>query len=274
MRHLQTRIVLLIAGLALYYTLAPFAGLDGHSLAQWLTTGAPVAAAVLIMLLVPASVRRIVLYGVLAAGGLFLSSRLLILPRLSESPSPAAELFTGLTGPAFLILLATLAYLVAGSLDDFRRSVAYITFESAGGPLPGVDDSLEQIQAEITRSRHYQRPLSVLAIELNGRDSASRTDEIIAAAQAELAGQYARALLAGEVRRAARSIDLVLDGQVDGELLVLCPEADRETAADLAGRVLHALEQAGASAQCAAATFPDEGLTFPALVAEARAQLC
>ena len=63
---------------------------------------------------------------------------------------------------------------------------------------------------------------------------------------------------------------IYFDSQND-QLVVVCPELDRDTVASLAERVQIIVEREGIRAQLGWASFPGDGLTFDGLLAHSKA---
>jgi hypothetical protein len=94
---------------------------------------------------------------------------------------------------------------------------------------------------------------------------------MIAEMQQKIGLMYSKARLARLVRQELRLMDQIyFDGQND-QLVVVCPELDRDTVSSLAERVQTILDQEGIRAHLGWASFPCDGLTFDGLLAYSKA---
>jgi len=125
----------------------------------------------------------------------------------------------------------------------------------------------DRISTEIQRSRRYNRPLSVLALEFEhvneGEDNKS---ELI---QKDLLKRFTLAKIGQIIGNHARQTDLIIDDQAE-HFIIVCPETDQKASKVLANRIRNAIqEQMDAWVMWGAASFPNEALTFDDLLATA-----
>lgn len=172
-----------------------------------------------------------------------------------------------ITEITFLVILVLVSDLVSHSVGEFENAVKQLTLAEDGQLLEDLDSGRESIQTEFTRSRYYERPISVLVIIPDRPTMRSRLAQMIGEMQQKIAALYSRARLARLVRRELRLMDQIyLDRQSDS-LVVLCPEIDTEAATLVVERVQSVMDREGIEAQIGWASFPDDGLTFDRLLA-------
>jgi GGDEF domain-containing protein len=130
----------------------------------------------------------------------------------------------------------------------------------------------DRISAELTRSRRYHHPLSLLIVELQKvrtKEEQIRFDNL----QKDLLRRFAIAKVGQIISDRARETDLILREQT-GRFLVICPETDYENSVVFAERIGRAVnENMGAGIVWSSASFPDEALTFDELLERAEQRL-
>jgi diguanylate cyclase (GGDEF)-like protein len=123
----------------------------------------------------------------------------------------------------------------------------------------------DRIQTEITRSRRYSRPLSLLILELD-RPQEDRYKQQVARLERDLFKRFAMAKVGEIINSHARQTDLITrDGR--GRFVVLCPETDSMDCSTVAERIQTAVaEDLGNQLRCGIASFPQETLEFSELL--------
>jgi len=135
-----------------------------------------------------------------------------------------------------------------------------------------IDAENQGIKIELTRSRRYHRPLSVVVIEAES-EAEKITREMLKSIQYDLLSRFTTARVGQIIDDRIRQTDLVLRDQ-KGRFVVLCPETDLSSAMLLAKRISQAIkERANLGVLWGAAAFPDEALTFEDLLQKARERL-
>jgi len=135
-----------------------------------------------------------------------------------------------------------------------------------------IDEENQRIKIELTRSRRYHRPLSVVLIEAESEDE-KITREMLKSIQHDLLSRFTTARVGQIIDDRIRQTDLVLRDQ-KGRFIVLCPETDLQSAALLSKRISQAIkERTNLGVLSGVAAFPDEALTFEDLLQKARERL-
>lgn len=129
-----------------------------------------------------------------------------------------------------------------------------------------------RISSELTRSRRYHHPLSLLIVEmqkLKPADEKVRYDSLYQ----DLLRRFAVAKVGQIISDRARETDLIMRDK-SGRFLLICPETDYERSAIFANRIGRAVqENMGAGIVWSSASFPDEALTFDELLERAEQRL-
>lgn len=135
-----------------------------------------------------------------------------------------------------------------------------------------IDSESQRIKIELTRSRRYHRPLSVVMIESESDDE-KLTREAFRNIQHDLMSRFTSARVGQIIDDRIRQTDLVLR-DYKGRFIVLCPETDLSNASLLAKRISQAIkERTSLRVLWGVAAFPEEALTFEDLLQKARERL-
>jgi len=135
-----------------------------------------------------------------------------------------------------------------------------------------IDSENQRIKIELTRSRRYHRPLSLVVIESESEDEKT-TREMLKSIQHDLLNRFTSARVGQIIDDRIRQTDLVLRDR-RGRFIVLCPETDLENASLLAKRIAQAVkERTSLHVLWGVAAFPEEALTFDDLLQKARERL-
>ncbi len=135
-----------------------------------------------------------------------------------------------------------------------------------------IDSESQRIKIELTRSRRYHRPLSVVMIEFEFDDE-KLIREAFKNIQHDLMSRFTSARVGQIIDDRVRQTDLVLR-DYQGRFIVLCPETDLPNASLLATRISQAIkERTSLRVLWGVAAFPEEALTFEDLLQKARQRL-
>ncbi|HSB00249.1 MAG TPA: hypothetical protein VLE49_06335 [Anaerolineales bacterium] len=135
-----------------------------------------------------------------------------------------------------------------------------------------IDSENQRIKIELTRSRRYRRPLSVVVIQMESEDEKT-IREMLKSVQHDLLSRFSSARVGQIIDDRIRQTDLVLK-DYKGRFIVLCPETDLASASLLAKRISQAVEErTSLRVLWGIASFPEEALTFDDLLEKARERL-
>lgn len=135
-----------------------------------------------------------------------------------------------------------------------------------------IDSENQRIKIELTRSRRYHRPLSLVVIESESEDEKT-TREMLKSIQFDLLNRFTSARVGQIIDDRIRQTDLVLRDR-RGRFIILCPETDLKDASLLAKRIAQAVkERTSLHVLWGVAAFPEEALTFDDLLQKARERL-
>jgi GGDEF domain-containing protein len=135
-----------------------------------------------------------------------------------------------------------------------------------------IDAAVPQIRVELTRSRRYHRPLSLIVLQPDPEEFHS-IQEMMHSIQQDLLKRFSFARIGQVVDEQLRQTDLLMRDRV-GRLIILCPETDVESSTMLARRIAQEVEnKTGVRMLWGTSAFPDEALTFDDLLQKARERL-
>jgi GGDEF domain-containing protein len=271
MSHLNRSLVLLVFYLAIIFNVEklPF---TNQSLFQLHTFVEPlIAIAIIVTFLVPRLQRfglffQLALWTVIYFGLLFLFER--------ESGMEVLSLQLMLTEITVSLIAVAIAHDIATELREIEGSLDRLVYSTFSGRTVKLDDAGEEIKIELTRSRRYQRPLTLLVIEPD--TSALREDlqPTLKEIQHNLARRYAMARISEILNREARRTDLIVKQDHPDRFILLCPETASTDSNTLVRRIQDAVQDSlGVSVSWGIASFPEDGLTFEGLVGKAHNKL-
>lgn len=135
-----------------------------------------------------------------------------------------------------------------------------------------IENASNLIRNEITRSRRYRRPLSLLIIQVVPVNK-NTYRELFKSFQRDLLNRFSSARIGQLIGEQIRQTDMLLRDRLS-RFIVLCPETNRESVL-LLGERIHAVLEDETDLQISwgCASFPDEALTFDDLVIRAKEQM-
>jgi hypothetical protein len=141
-----------------------------------------------------------------------------------------------------------------------------------------IEAEHQRIKIELTRSRRYHRPLSLIVIQAdshgpNRSEDGPMPKEMLKSIQHDLLSRFTSARVGQIIDDCLRQTDLVMRDR-RGRFIILCPETDRSNATLLAKRIMQAVNgRTSLHALWGVAAFPEEALTFDDLLQTARERL-
>jgi GGDEF domain-containing protein len=169
-------------------------------------------------------------------------------------------------------LTAGLSHFVGLHLDEVESLLGQLSAVVYPNRMLELDAALERINAEMTRSRRFNRPLSVLAVELNQVKGLANVDKVDSL-QRDLLVKFAISKAGQIMSSLARQTDLIVH-DTNGRFLIVCPETDLAASSILAERVRAAVEEEIDNNMIwGAAAFPEESYSFDELLEKAKQRL-
>ena len=164
------------------------------------------------------------------------------------------------------------AFQLAAQLSHAESIMDALALSAFPNRAHDIEEEQQRIKIELTRSRRYHRPLSLVVIEALGNDAKIAT-EMLKGIQHDLMNRFTSARVGQIIDDRIRQTDLVLRDH-RGRFVILCPETDLASAELLAKRIIQAItERTDLQVFFGTAAFPDEALTFDDLLHTARERL-
>lgn len=164
------------------------------------------------------------------------------------------------------------AYQLAVQLSHAESIMDALALSAFPNRAHDIEEEQQRIKIELTRSRRYHRPLSLVIIESLGADDKVAI-EMLKGIQHDLMNRFTSARVGQIIDDRIRQTDLVLR-DYRGRFVVLCPETDLASAELLAKRIVQAVkERTDLLVLFGVAAFPDEALTFDDLLHTASERL-
>lgn len=177
-------------------------------------------------------------------------------------------LINSLLGACVVAISSLLGFRVSQAVKEFESAVAQLT---TGHSDIGreIDESWRSaLYREVRRARNHQRPLTILAVSIEGSSIDTAYNKLVQEAQAAMIN---RLMLAGVSRILCERLeDCDIVAQDNEQFLVALPEV---TPQDLPGLVTRlrrlVLEQVGVDLKVGAASLPQDGYTLEGLLEKA-----
>lgn len=172
-----------------------------------------------------------------------------------------------------LILLSSiLAYDVGRRIGELDKTLEGLSSNAYPNRAREIDASRDLIAAEITRSRRYHHPLSVLTIRLGKPQSRDGWKDLESIAD-DMFQRFVVAKASQILSDLTRTTDTILLDR-DGQFIVLCPESNFKDTTILAERLETAMEdKLKTKINWGSAAFPDEAISFEDLMETAKKRL-
>jgi hypothetical protein len=260
MRRLRLLVVLLILWLLFFFSIERFSAPVNISRVAY-----PFAPLMAIFVILVPGVRRTPLWALLVVPiPIFIAMKAAAGYRVWGTSMPLT-----VTEICAISVTTILARWISNGLSEFEDAVAHITI----GQVEDMPDRNLHGQAEmyreVRRARRHQRPLSMLAIEIEEESIEVALHQIVKEAQQTLMKRY---VLSGVARALCDTLeDYNLITQEDDHFLVILPETTPDKLDELIRR-LHNLvgEQVGVNLVIGSASFPGDAVTFESLMEKAR----
>lgn len=170
-----------------------------------------------------------------------------------------AEFISNAINAGSLLVLAFVVFvLMRGRKSRAAEVRARLLGHSWKFPMSQTD-AAECIRYEIQRSRRYNRSFSIVMVDLNALDEATKTELY-------RREQFLESLI--------RRTDFGVFGYGEMTSIFVCPETDASGAQAFVGRIqLAAQDEFGRGTNCAYASFPEDAMTYEGLMEHAGGHL-
>jgi hypothetical protein len=184
------------------------------------------------------------------------------------------DIFTYLTFTeiGMFLIAVLLAQKLAQNIEEFEQAIKNFAFANIA-KVKRVEEAHSDIQAEIYRSRRFQRPLSIIVLEQDESKTPTNVNKLVEDAQRALMTQYLSAMMARELSSQLRQTDILLEHDKNGRLIIVSPDTDHDGTEAFISRLKSLARSELFSINFGAATFPNHALTFEQLLERAETEL-
>jgi hypothetical protein len=161
-----------------------------------------------------------------------------------------------------------LAYLVSNEVSEFEQAVAHITIGQPGRLDRSYSSGQAEMYREVKRARHYQRPLTIMAVKVVEESYQVAIDRMVQEAQRTMMKQYVLSDLANRLCETLEDYNIV--AWTNEHFVLLLPEVKPDQLPDMIVRLCEVVsQQVGVTLQIGTASLPDDGVTFDSLAEKA-----
>ena len=165
-----------------------------------------------------------------------------------------------------------LAYQLADGISHAESVMDAMAIGAFPNRSQNFDEASKQIKIEITRSRRYHRPLSMLALQIRPSDHVE-AESMIFSVQHDLFNRFSLARIGQIVDENIRQTDILFRDR-SYRFFVLSHETDCQNSLTLGKRIYDAISaRTGIQIAWSAVAFPDDALNFDDLMDVARSRL-
>lgn len=162
-----------------------------------------------------------------------------------------------------------LAYLISNEVSEFEQAVAHITIgQSSRLDRSSSSSGQAEMYREVKRARHYQRPLTIMAIKVVEESYQVAIDRMVQEAQRAMMKQYVLSDLANKLCDELEDYNIV--AWTNEHFVLLLPEVKPEQLPDMINQLCEVMsQQVGVTLQIGTASLPEDGVTFDMLAERA-----
>lgn len=271
MSKLRLQVLLFIATVGLIFGLAGFAAYGMVSISIHPVYLFVVLVAIFAAFAVPVVYQNQVHYSIIGWFLILLVYRLALYPDRAFHVNNAWGLLIEMLSLGWLVFMA---HRLSNELMNVETVENITQIMGMENPAMDIESAQNQIHAEFTRSRHYERPLSLVIYDISGQivpQGINASDDDF---HNLLVNCFTQTRVSQVVAKELRAMDLVLADRDQQRLLLVCPEIDRQAAPQLIEHLDGALQrELGLQLSSGSASFPDDGLTFDGLWYQAKKSL-
>lgn len=167
-----------------------------------------------------------------------------------------------------ILITGLLARQVNSALREFEGVIADITFNHIGARPKPFYESQGNMYRELKRARYYQRPLSVIALEIDNATFEVNAPTIVSDLQQAMIKEFVMAKMARIMD--SKLYDFNSIAIKDNNFIITLPETDKDTAMATIVRLKEALAtEMNLNPKIGTASFPENAVTFERLIEHA-----
>ena len=167
-----------------------------------------------------------------------------------------------------IILSGLITRQISRAMGEFEDTIAKITYSHIGLPPKPFADEQGIMYRELKRARRYQRPLSVLALQVDQQGLAMTVPPLVQKVQQGMINELTLANIARVLDRELHDFNVI--ALRDDHFIIVLPELPIEETSSLSQRLGKAVQdEIGVKLRIGAANFPTHAETFESLIEQA-----
>ncbi len=183
--------------------------------------------------------------------------------------------YVSITELAMLLVLIWTTSKLLEAIQLFENAVEKITF---GQPeelhVKMLATAGNDIRQEMFRSRHYNRPLSIIAVQPNLDSTNPNTHQIIQETQKAMINSFIINNIANTLQKYLRPTDLILEDKHTNRFYILCPETPSKDVQSMIEYIQDVTnDELGIASAVGFAVFPEDAIAFEDLLNKSVARL-
>ena len=131
---------------------------------------------------------------------------------------------------------------ISDCIDQTESVLEEITFAQVKPPRQ-LAELMIPFEVEINRSLRYERPLSLIVIDVISKIEIEKGTSHLSSLQNEMVENYFNARVGHEIQKLTRNTDMVATTEAIGKYYILCPETTKRSGTFLAERIQMAVEE-------------------------------
>lgn len=166
-----------------------------------------------------------------------------------------------------LTLTILLARMLLENIQELENTVANITLSDVSPRVKKLEDSIRDIDKEITRSRRYNRPLGLLVLQIEPEIIEMELDSVSKDILDLMMRRYSISKLLRAIDKEIRRPDLIFEQQEENRIIILLPETEAmaiDTVKDHIQKI--AAKHIDTKVTFGSASFPNDAITFEELI--------
>jgi len=173
-----------------------------------------------------------------------------------------------------LLLFFGFAYKASSWLKQFDKQGTLTAVSTAAKNIPTLDQAETAVHTEITRSRHYERPLAIIAFHSNKSQANYLPPDTFQDSNQNARQQSAQEQVMWHIRSHMQPYQQLIRDSKNNLLYLVCPEFDYASAEKFGQQISESIaSQTGLIVHYASAAFPEDGFTFNKIRKEALERL-
>lgn len=168
-----------------------------------------------------------------------------------------------------LLVVIGLAYKVNKWLRQLDAQLSWAEILQIASRVDSLDEVQPRIDMEMARSRLYERPLAVIAFQIDYAPAAQSTAGLLGELNGRILRKYQQGQLVQQLQKQMHTYYLLACDTKEDIFYLICPELDSDAAAQMGQQMSDTITtQTHIDIRHASASFPQDGFTFNKILKE------